>query len=77
MPKFSLIFLLILTNCTTTSTTEMEKKPIPVTIKAPKSMVCITLYNPVCGKNGKTYSNSCNADMAGVEYTQGACSLNK
>lgn len=28
---------------------------------------CITLWDPVCGKDGKTYSNSCFAKLAGVE----------
>ena len=28
---------------------------------------CITLYEPVCSKDGKTYSNSCVADLDGAE----------
>ncbi len=35
---------------------------------------CIALWDPVCGKNGKTYSNSCYAESAGVEVDyQGEC----
>lgn len=35
---------------------------------------CISLYEPVCGLNGITYSNSCIADMAGmvIDY-EGPC----
>lgn len=37
-------------------------------------MACITLWDPVCGKDGKTYSNACFAKLAGVEIAQkGEC----
>ena len=36
--------------------------------------VCIEIYDPVCGCNNKTYSNSCYAENAGVtEWARGAC----
>ena len=36
---------------------------------------CPTYYEPVCGCNGQTYSNSCVAGCDGVRsYTPGACS---
>ncbi len=35
---------------------------------------CIALWNPVCGKDGKTYSNKCFAKLANVEVAyQGEC----
>lgn len=39
-----------------------DREPIP-----PEDCVCIALWDPVCGVDGKTYSNSCYADCVGVE----------
>ncbi len=37
-------------------------------------IMCNMLYQPVCGRNGKTYSNSCHAKRAGVRVRHaGAC----
>ncbi len=35
--------------------------------------ICIEIFAPVCGDDGKVYSNSCFAECAGVEYTAGYC----
>ena len=40
-----------------------------------EDMVCIEIYQPVCGCNNETYSNSCYAGIDGViSWSEGECS---
>ena len=38
------------------------------------TVVCIEIYDPVCGCDGVTYDNYCYADISGVtSYIEGEC----
>ncbi len=39
------------------------------------TLICIQIYQPVCGCNNITYSNACVAESWGInQFSQGACS---
>jgi hypothetical protein len=65
---FYFLFLLMLYACP-----KVEEDCLSNATQA-TSLVCIELYEPVCGCNKITYSNACVAESWGInQFSQGAC----
>ena len=71
MGIFSLVFLTAL-GCRINN--DEEEAELNCIGEADPNALCIEIFDPVCGCNGVTYSNSCFAEVAGVlEYVPGEC----
>ena len=50
------------------------EKPAPETSEYnPGNCLCMKIFRPVCGADGQTYGNSCEAECQKVSWTDGAC----
>ena len=73
----SLILGILFSLTSFTSCTDVDQEvtqDICLTDPPNPNEVCIEIYQPVCGCNEITYSNSCFAEGIVVSWTEGACS---
>ena len=72
MIRFSILILLL--NLCLACKKEKQDIDCIVLQKIELNIACIEIYQPVCGCDNKTYSNSCYAGINGiVRWTEGAC----
>lgn len=70
------LLLMALLSCSNQpdSASEPGEQACKVKVKDPGERMCTTVYQPVCGCDGVTYSNGCVASTMGItRSTPGAC----
>ena len=69
MRLYTLLFLFLITMCK-----KDDDMSLCTTEPSTIDVACIEIYDPVCGCDDITYSNTCTAEASGVlSWTQGTC----